>query len=121
MLKLHALPKWSIEWAKAIFNPLPWVMTLWYWQEKTFLNSLPLFELYDFHNTLCQPFTDGMDGVYSSLISVTLFFLYPTLSIFYFFWYWKTSKPKWICWCVHVLVWFLLWLLGTSYGELLSD
>jgi hypothetical protein len=106
---------------QAIFNPLPWVMTLWYWKEKTFLNSLPAFVLHHLQNTVCQPFVSSIDESLKGFESIALFWLYAFLTVFYFFWYWKTSKPKWVCWCLHMLVWILLLLLGTTYEQLWSD
>jgi hypothetical protein len=119
VLKFPTLPKWCVEWAKAIFNPLPWVMTLWYVTSMDYYTTLPYFSLHEHYtnNTICRPFVDSISNGHQSAQQL-VFLLYSSLFLFYFIWYWKTSKPKWICWGLHSILWFYLTFIETTYANL---
>lgn len=91
MFKIKPLPQPAVVWLQAIFNPLAWMMTLWYVAFRLFFQSLPMFALHDFQHTMCQPFVTSIDNAYK-IVGTAVCYIYPLIGIVYFFHYCKINK-----------------------------
>jgi hypothetical protein len=96
------------------------MMTLWYFLSTYFFESLPMFALHDFQHTACQPFVTSIDKAYRAM-GTLVYCAYPIIGFGYFIYYWKISKPKWLCWCFHMLIWFVLIMLPTYQALWMLD